>query len=31
MYEAKRSFAGSPEPHIAQVNVRIGDGKLIEI
>jgi len=31
MYEAKRTFAGSPEPHIAQSNVRIGKGKLIEI
>jgi diguanylate cyclase (GGDEF)-like protein len=31
MYEAKRTFAGSPDPHIAQVNVRITEGKLIEI
>ncbi len=31
MYEAKRNFAGSAEPHIAQINVRIGKGKLIEI
>ena len=31
MYEAKRSFAGSPEPHIAQINVRIAGGKLIAI
>jgi len=31
MYEAKRAFAGSTEPHIAQINVRIGKGNLIEI
>jgi len=31
MYEAKRAFAGSPEPHIAQVNVRILGGEVIEI
>jgi diguanylate cyclase (GGDEF)-like protein len=31
MYQAKRSFAGSAEPHIAQVNVRIVDGDLVEI
>lgn len=31
MYEAKRSFADSEEPHIAQINVRITQGKLIEI
>jgi diguanylate cyclase (GGDEF)-like protein len=31
MYEAKRTFAGSAEPHIAQINVRIGQGDLIEI
>jgi len=31
MYEAKRTFAGSAEPHIAQINVRIGKGDLIEI
>jgi len=31
MYEAKRQFAGSPDPHIAQVNVRITHGKLVEI
>jgi len=30
MYEAKRTFAESPEPHIAQVNVRITAGKLVE-
>jgi hypothetical protein len=31
MYDAKRTFADSPDPHIAQVNVRITGGKLIEI
>jgi diguanylate cyclase (GGDEF)-like protein len=31
MYEAKRSFADSADPHIAQINVRITLGKLIEI
>jgi diguanylate cyclase (GGDEF)-like protein len=31
MYEAKRTFAGSTEPHIAQVNVRITNGKLVEM
>jgi diguanylate cyclase (GGDEF)-like protein len=31
MYEAKRTFADSPDPHIAQANVRIVGGKLIEI
>jgi len=31
MYEAKRQFAGSAEPHIAQVNVRITHGKLMKI
>jgi diguanylate cyclase (GGDEF)-like protein len=31
MYEAKRAYAGSAEPHIAQVNVRITEGKLVEI
>jgi diguanylate cyclase (GGDEF)-like protein len=31
MYEAKRDFAGSAEPHIAQVNVRITQGQLVEI
>jgi diguanylate cyclase (GGDEF)-like protein len=31
MYEAKRTFAGSPEPHIAQANVRIVGGQLVEI
>ena len=31
MYEAKRNFEGSSEPHIAQVNVRITAGKLVEI
>jgi diguanylate cyclase (GGDEF)-like protein len=29
MYEAKRMFAGSAEPHIAQTNVRITNGKLV--
>ena len=31
MYEAKRTFADSPEPHIAQINVRMVNGKLVEI
>jgi diguanylate cyclase (GGDEF)-like protein len=31
MYEAKRTFAGSNDPHIAQVNVRLTNGKLVEI
>jgi diguanylate cyclase (GGDEF)-like protein len=31
MYEAKRAFAGTTEPHIAQVNVRSVNGKLVEI
>ena len=31
MYEAKRTFADSSEPHIAQVNVRMVNGKLVEI
>jgi diguanylate cyclase (GGDEF)-like protein len=31
MYEAKRTFAGSPEPHITQTNVRITGGKLVEM
>ena len=31
MYEAKRTFAGSTEPHIAQVNVRITAGKIVEM
>ena len=31
MYEAKRTFAGSTDPHIAQVNVRITAGKLVEM
>ena len=31
MYEAKRQFAGSPDAHIAQVNVRITHGKLVAI
>lgn len=31
MYEAKRSFRDSSDPHIAQVNVRITDGKIVSI
>jgi diguanylate cyclase (GGDEF)-like protein len=31
MYEAKRTFADSTEPHIAQINVRITNGKLVEM
>ena len=31
MYEAKRTFAGSSEPHITQTNVRITGGKLVEM
>ena len=31
MYEAKRAFKDSSEPHIAQINVRITDGRLIPI
>ncbi|MSO56934.1 MAG: hypothetical protein EXQ55_08450 [Acidobacteria bacterium] len=31
MYEAKRTFADTTEPHIAQANVRIIAGKLVEI
>ena len=31
MYEAKRIFAGSPEPHITQTNVRITGGTLVEM
>jgi len=31
MYEAKRSFAGSEDPHIAQANVRIVGGTLVPI
>jgi diguanylate cyclase (GGDEF)-like protein len=31
MYEAKRTFAGSPDPHITQTNVRITGGKLVEM
>jgi diguanylate cyclase (GGDEF)-like protein len=30
MYEAKRIFAGTTEPHIVQINVRIVEGRLIE-
>ena len=31
MYEAKRAFRDSTDPHIAQINVRITGGKLIPI
>jgi diguanylate cyclase (GGDEF)-like protein len=31
MYEAKRQFAGTSEPHIAQMNVRITHGELVAI
>ena len=31
MYEAKREFRDSPEPHIAQMNVRITEGVLVAI
>jgi diguanylate cyclase (GGDEF)-like protein len=31
MYEAKRTTGDGTDPHIAQVNVRITDGKLVEI
>jgi diguanylate cyclase (GGDEF)-like protein len=31
MYEAKRTFAGTTEPHIAQVNVRITGGRIVEM
>lgn len=31
MYQAKRTFADSAEPHIAQANVRITGGKLVEM
>ena len=31
MYEAKRTFADTVEPHIVQMNVRIVSGKLVEI
>ncbi len=30
MYEAKRTYADSPDPHIAQVNVRIVGGRVVE-
>jgi diguanylate cyclase (GGDEF)-like protein len=30
MYEAKRTFADSTEPHIAQVNVRITGGQVVQ-
>jgi diguanylate cyclase (GGDEF)-like protein len=31
MYEAKREFRDSPDPHIAQMNVRITEGVLVAI
>ena len=31
MYEAKRTYAGSAEPHITQANVRITDGKIVNM
>jgi diguanylate cyclase (GGDEF) domain len=31
MYQAKREFRDSPDPHVAQVNVRITDGVLVAI
>ena len=31
MYEAKRTYAGSAEPHIAQANVRITGGQLVDM
>lgn len=31
MYEAKRAFRDSTDPHIAQINVRITGGQLIPI
>ena len=31
MYSAKRDFAGSTDPHIAQTNVRIIGGKIVEM
>jgi diguanylate cyclase (GGDEF)-like protein len=31
MYEAKRTYAGSAEPHIAQANVRITGGQLLNM
>ena len=31
MYEAKRTFAGSAEPHITQANVRISGGKIVDM
>jgi diguanylate cyclase (GGDEF)-like protein len=31
MYWAKRTFAGTGEPHIAQANVRLTGGKLVEM
>ena len=31
MYEAKRTFAGTTEPHITQINVRITGGRIVEM
>jgi diguanylate cyclase (GGDEF)-like protein len=31
MYEAKRTYAGSPDPHITQANVRITGGRFVEM
>jgi hypothetical protein len=31
MYAAKRAFAGTTDPHIAQTNVRITGGKIVEM
>ena len=31
MYDAKRTFADSAEPHITQANVRITDGKIVNM
>ena len=31
MYEAKREFRDSPDPHIAQTNVRIVNGVLVVV
>jgi len=31
MYEAKRAPGNGSDPHVAQINVRITGGKLVEI
>ena len=31
MYEAKRTFAGTSDPHIAQINVRITGGHIVQM